>query len=687
MAHAEPRRGRTSALPVLILLLVLGVALGFRLWRINTLPPGFHFDEAFEGLEAWRILTLPSYKPVFLEGNFGVPPLNAYANALTFGIAGLFGALPGPTPMRITAALFGVLGVLAVYGAAGELRLLEPHHRLSPAFPLLAAGALAIMRWHVHFSRMGIEPVIVPLEWATATWLLLRGWRTGGWGNFIGLAIVLAATLYTYQGAWVIPIIMALTALILLTRGMAGAPPPTARRRRCGLLAAGVLSLALAAPLLLYFCRHPDLLLLRPAQISVVGATGSAADQGLLHSLRATVTMFWPLTWPLGPTGDMDPRRSLPGAPALDPWLALSFWAGLLMALRRLRAPASWIPLLGLAGLLSVGVISEYAPHFHRVLGAAAPVALLCGAALDWLWQQRPVHAAWAGPAAVAALLLLTLTTTARDYFERWAALPDLYYAFDQGLWDVGRWIADQPPDLPVYLTPRPSDHATLAFAWETRGRPAPVSFDARAIFPVVDGPTTRDEAYVVIGQEDYRGPLLLPEVLPQALIIRTFSDALQQPYATVFQRPAGPASARPPQVRRPEALGPVALGDGIALPGYDVQPATPRAGEMLYLQLHWLVDAPPARDWTVFTHVLDPAAEAAAPVAGKDGLPGGGSLHTTRWQPGWRILDEYQIALPADLPAGDYTLATGLYTAAGAHLPADGSTVALGWIHIEGSP
>ncbi len=141
--------------------------------------------------------------------------------------------------MRITAAVFGVLGVLAVYAAACELRLLDPRRRLSTAFPLLAAAALAIMRWHIHFSRMGIEPVIVPLEWAAATWLLLRGWRTGGWGNFVALAVVLAATLYTYQGAWVIPLIVALTALLLLATAPSGAEGPGKRRRWLGLLAGG----------------------------------------------------------------------------------------------------------------------------------------------------------------------------------------------------------------------------------------------------------------------------------------------------------------------------------------------------------------------------------------------------------------------------------------------------------------
>ncbi|HXF62989.1 MAG TPA: hypothetical protein VNK95_15295, partial [Caldilineaceae bacterium] len=85
---------------LLSLILLLVVAALLRLWRIDQIPPGFHFDESFEGLEAWRILTEPDYRPIMLAGNFGVPPLNAYANALTFTLAERLGGEAGPTAMR-----------------------------------------------------------------------------------------------------------------------------------------------------------------------------------------------------------------------------------------------------------------------------------------------------------------------------------------------------------------------------------------------------------------------------------------------------------------------------------------------------------------------------------------------------------------------------------------------------------
>ena len=181
-----------------ILLLLLTLAAWLRLWRIADLPPGFHFDEAFEGLEAWRILHEDGYLPVFLTGNFGVPPLNAYANAAGFALADMLGGEAGPTAMRIVAAVFGVLGVLAVFGLGNELRRLDAGpRRLSAAFPLLAAASLAVMRWHIHFSRMGIEPVMVRSSGGSR--VVAAGGLAAAGRLRTGRAVT--AGMYAYQGA------------------------------------------------------------------------------------------------------------------------------------------------------------------------------------------------------------------------------------------------------------------------------------------------------------------------------------------------------------------------------------------------------------------------------------------------------------------------------------------------------
>lgn len=677
-----------------LLFLLLGLASGVRLWQIDRLPPGFHFDEAFEGLEAWHILTDPTYRPIFLLGNFGVPPLNAYANALMFGIVSWFGGSPGPTAMRLTAAVFGVIGVAVLYGLAHELRHVSAD-RARPAllFPLFAAATLAFMRWHIHFSRMGIEPIMVPLLWSAATALFLHGRRTGRWLSFAGSGVVLAAGMYTYQGAWVIPFLMIPTLLWLLfspwhknekrldnVAAVEEPHPANDDKRRLWLgavLTAGV-ALVLVAPLGWFVSQQLDLILLRPAQLSIVGSTTSPADNSVGAAVWATAKMFGPF----GAPGDSDPRRNVPGLPALSLWLALPFYAGLAIALRWIAQPAYAIPLIGLGGLLLPGIFSEYAPHFHRILGAAAPTALLCGLGLDWLWHWQPRRATLLRWAAIA-MLLLGGVTESYNYFVRWARLPDLYYAFDVGLWQVGQFIATQPSGTPVYLTPRTADHATLAFAWTTNastGRGAPVTFDGRSIFPLTAQPAPTDELYAVIEHEDFRTRLLLPGLFPNATVATEFTDSQGAVYARVYRRPAGTEAQRPPQ----QALA-VTLGDGIGLLGYDSQPTPLNAGDILYLQLHWLVTAPPSADWTVFTHLV--AREAGGNVtvvAGHDSRPGNGSLPTTHWQAGWRILDEYQITLPNNLAPGEYEIAIGLYQPGGERLPATDGGVGLGKVHIE---
>jgi hypothetical protein len=729
------------------LLAILLVAAFFRFWQIDLTPPGFHFDEAYEGVEAWRILTDSSYRPLFLSGNFGVAPLNAYANALMFGLFRLLGGEAGPTAMRVTAACLGVLSVLAVYALAAELQRLPGRIRRqgdkvtqgpggtvtpspSPAFPLFAAAALAVMRWHVHFSRMGIEPIFTPLLWATSMWLLLRGWRTGQWFSFAACGVSLAASMYAYQGAWVIPFLGALVGIRLLTEFW---------KIFLGLVVTGVVAAVLFAPLGWYFWQHPDVLVLRPAQIAVSNTqagTPSGPSENTWRAVWATLKMFSPFgagaPWaPLGP-GDLDPRRNLPGAPALNLWLAIPFFIGLGLTLWRIRSAASAILLLGLLGLLLPGMFSEEAPHYHRILGAAAPAALLCGVGLEWLWRvagdknfrfgildfgvkssrrttcdmapprplqnpkskfqnASPSHPVTQSPAllrwASVLLLLCGAIVSARDYFWRWAALPDLYYAFDVGLWDVGRQLAAVPDATPVYLTPRDAGHPTLAFAFQGK-RPVPVSFDGRHVFPLTTRQTTQPEIYAVIEHEDFRTPLLLPEVFPAATAQEASRDAFGRVYARFYTRPAGVLPQRPPQ--QPFEI---VAGDGIHLAGYDVQPRQEGAlsgaplhpGEILYLQLHWQVDAPPQHDWTVFTHLLaiDVSGNANV-VAGQDSRPGNGSLPTTRWQAGWRVMDEYQIALPAELSPGVYQLEIGLYQINGARLPVDATGIRLGEVTLE---
>ena len=643
-----------------VLALTLGAA-AFRFYRLDAVPPGFHYDEAYEAVEALRVLQAGgAYHPIFFPGNFGVEPLFIYLTALAFRLAGA-----SPTAMRAVAAAVGTWTVPALYLLAREMRRADP--TLPRLFPLASAAALAGLRWHVHFSRVGIEPVLVPLDAALGFALVWRGLQGTRLWPWVGAGILLGLGPYTYPAGRLLPVLFGVVAgWGLLWDGAHWRP------RWRGLLAAALAAAATMAPLLLLFLRQPDLLTLRASQVAVAGREAGSPWTNLVRTLR----MFHL-------EGDWDPRNNLPGLPALDPWLALLFTLGLVLALVRGRRPA-WASLpLWLGVMLLPTALSEYAPHFRRAIGAAPAAALLAGLAaaqaLAWgaRWTEaRRTRPAWL-PAVGVGLLVLSLwagslACSVRDYFVRWAHDPALFYAFDVGLWRLGQALRDLEGRGTVYLSPRPSEHYTLAFALWGRGTDLR-SFDARHGL-VLPAQPEGNTWYAVILHEDWRFPLLVDRFLPGATVEETFLDDEGRTYAQVWRVPpegfGAVAPARPARAR---------LGEAIALEGYDLEPEVARPGGSLYVTLYWRALGPVPGDYTVFTHLLGPYNPATGgPLwAGHDGKPLGGSYPTSRWAAGEWVLDQHELPLPADLPSGTYQLEAGMYLlATGERLPVEADGV-----------
>jgi len=110
---------------------------------------------------------------------------------------------------------------------------------------------------------------------------------------------------------------------------------------------------------------------------------------------------------------------------------------------------------------------------------------------------------------------------------------------------------------------------------------------------------------------------------------------------------------------RPPQQPVDVRLGDSIQLVGYDLDRADHHPGDLLHLTLHWTTTAPLDADYTVFTQLLGPDFQLHGQL---DHQPINNLWPTTRWQPGERLADRYDIPIDPNAPPGSYQILVGMY-------------------------
>jgi hypothetical protein len=108
---------------------------------------------------------------------------------------------------------------------------------------------------------------------------------------------------------------------------------------------------------------------------------------------------------------------------------------------------------------------------------------------------------------------------------------------------------------------------------------------------------------------------------------------------------------------------------------GYTWTAAPPRPGDVVQLKVVWETKQTTPIDYKVFVHLIGPPkADGTIIYTQRDARPCADTYPTRQWHPGELVIDTYSLALPADLPSGDYLLKIGWYAGeggAGSRLPA----------------
>ncbi|MBI3361350.1 MAG: glycosyltransferase family 39 protein [Chloroflexi bacterium] len=399
-----------------VIILIVGAALRF--YQIGAMPPGLYQDEAYNGLDALKVIG--GARPLYFAANNGREPFYIYLVAL--GVAAL-----GRTPaaVRLPAAILGALTIPAAYALGRAL--------FSRRAGLLAAAITAGSFWALALSRIGLRAVALPLFTALSLACAASGWRSRRlWLVALGGAFY-GFTFYTYLAARFTPL-----ALILFLIFWYIARPHTFPRPRW-LAAFGAPAVLVVAPLAAVALNQPDLFFGRAAQVSIFSAAVNGGDMWgtLFHNLIAALGMFVV-------RGDAIARHNLPGRPVFDPILGAAFVAGVLISLRRAlgaeRDRAAALALIWTGVMLVPTILAEDAPHFLRGVGVL-PMALLFPAlGLDVLmsWARDKGHRI-AGIVVAACAVTAGFGLTVNDYFGRYALDPDTAYLFQSAATELAR--------------------------------------------------------------------------------------------------------------------------------------------------------------------------------------------------------------------------------------------------------
>jgi hypothetical protein len=446
---------------IFFLIIILALAVFFRLYQLTTIPPGLYPDEAMNGNNAIEALGDGSINS-FLQNAKVFYPENNGREGLFINIQALSIKLFGNEPwaLRLVSAVFGIFTVLGLYFLAKQLFKKE-------SVALISSFFLATSFWHINFSRIGFRAIMAPFFLVWSFWLLWKslGSSTPKWTLNVQVwiaGLLFGLGLHSYIAYRAAPLLLIPPFLILL------------KKRSFKPILLFLIGAAIsAAPLLLYFYNNPQDFFGRTAQVSIFSLNSPLFE--LAKNILKTAGMFFVV-------GDMNWRHNLAGAPQL--WWPLSalFLIGLILSLKtifkhkqnpNLNPPNGeqnlflWTWLIVM--LLPVIISSEGLPHALRAIITIIPVMIFCALGLVWLIEKiilqidrlalkfpespRQISRIKKELLVLLFAFLITVSIQAyRQYFIQWAGNPHVYYAFSENYRELGSCIKLSSKDTKKYV-------------------------------------------------------------------------------------------------------------------------------------------------------------------------------------------------------------------------------------------
>jgi len=451
----------------IIILIILAVAGFFRLYNLDTAPPGLYPDEAVNANDAMQALDSGEYK-IFYPDNNGREGLYVGFLAILFKLFG-----PSIWVLRFASAFIGILTVLFLYLLAKEM--------FNWQIASLASFFMAISFWHVNFSRIAFRGILVPLFTILVAYFLWRGFKYLKNRDFLLSGVFLGLGMYTYIPFRLMPFVVMVLLLVFwqkIKKDYSLSKYEHLRNKYLvGFAYVLVASIIIAGPILFFAYDNPDIFLARSGQVSIFSADNPILELGL--SVGKTLQMF-------NFIGDLNWRHNFSGASQLFWGIGIFFLVGIIRSFwKSFRMKEehghfstvhtlllTWFFILLIPNFLS----AEGLPHALRAIGVIPVVMIFAAEGVWWVYDKlrdwytvadvkhgeghlfhklSKTRAAEGNVIALIVLLVMLSVITWHQfdlYFNQWAYRPETASHFSKELTIVADEINAAPADVPKYV-------------------------------------------------------------------------------------------------------------------------------------------------------------------------------------------------------------------------------------------
>jgi hypothetical protein len=353
----------------LFVLAVIVLAVFFRFYRMDQVPPEMFSDHAEKLLDVQDVLN--GQMRIFFPRNTGREALQM---ALTAGIAKYLGTGISFASLKIGTILAGLLTLPFVYLLGKEVG-----NRRIALMALLFAG---VAYWPNVISRVGLRFPFYPLFAAPALYFMVRGLRTSDRNSFIWAGLAVGMGLHGYSPARAIPLVVTAGFLVYLLHEKSR---EDRQQAVWYFMILALVALIVFLPLGRFALENPELYNYRAMTRvgNIEQPLPGPAWQIFLKNLGNALLMFH---WNNGETW----VHSIVFRPALDVISAAFLFLGTLLIILRYVQEKNWldifllvsIPLLMLPSILSLAFPNEN-PSLNRAGGALVPVFIIVGFGFD----------------------------------------------------------------------------------------------------------------------------------------------------------------------------------------------------------------------------------------------------------------------------------------------------------------